>query len=118
MLINSLQTIFDRDLKKLITELNSYKFEERIWKVEDGISNSAGNLCLHLIGNLKAFIGSELGQISYTRHRDQEFSLKNIPRTQLLEGVEETRMVLQQTLVRLNDSDLEKSIQLMFSEKK
>jgi hypothetical protein len=44
--------------------------------IADGISNSAGNLCLHLIGNLNHFIGATLGNTGYVRNREQEFSSK------------------------------------------
>ena len=45
----SLIKLFDRDLQKLRTEIEAYANEELIWKVSGEISNSAGNLCLHLM---------------------------------------------------------------------
>ena len=84
MLIQTLKTLFRRDLEKLSHEINLYKDETVLWHIEKGIANSAGNLCMHLIGNLNTYIGAELGQTGYVRHRELEFSLKNIPRTELL----------------------------------
>lgn len=52
MIIQSLQKLFKRDLKKLRKEVESYEHERNLWRVEKSISNSAGNLCLHLVGNL------------------------------------------------------------------
>ena len=75
----SLKSLYNRDLNKLKFEIESYKDERSIWAVDKTISNSAGNLCLHLVGNLNAYIGAELGKTSYVRNRDLEFSLKDIP---------------------------------------
>ncbi len=55
MLIKSLKTLFTRDLNKLKQEIELYKNEKNIWKIEHDIKNSAGNLCLHLIGNLNTY---------------------------------------------------------------
>ena len=52
-----LNLLFQRDLSKLIEELNAYSDERNIWRIDQGISNSAGNLILHLIGNVKQFFG-------------------------------------------------------------
>lgn len=98
---------FERDLNKLIEELSLYKSEEDIWKIKEGISNSAGNLTLHLIGNLKHFIGATLGKTGYVRERDKEFSEKNIPRTQLITDVKDTITIIKNTLSKLNTDSLE-----------
>ena len=78
MLIETLRSIFNRDLLRLKTEIDLYKDESKIWLVEENIANSAGNLCLHLIGNLNTYIGAEFGKTNYVRNRELEFSLKNI----------------------------------------
>ena len=115
MLTQILNTLYHRDLNKLKEELNAYASEESIWAVKDGISNSAGNLTLHLIGNLNHFIGATLGNSGYVREREKEFSLKNIPRHELIRNIDETIVVVQQTLLKLTQADLEKTfpIQVM-----
>ena len=60
MKINALITFFENDLNSVIAELELYINEENIWRIEKGIANSAGNLSLHLIGNLHTFIGKEI----------------------------------------------------------
>lgn len=45
-----LTTLITRDLQKLKSELELYQQEASIWNVEKNIANSAGNLCLHLVG--------------------------------------------------------------------
>jgi len=51
MIIDTLKRLFKRDLERLIIEIERYKKEENIWLIDESISNSAGNLCLHIIGN-------------------------------------------------------------------
>lgn len=108
MLIPSLQFLFERDLNKLKQEIELYSKEENLWVVDKNIGNSSGNLCLHLIGNLKTYIGAELGKTGYIRQRDLEFSLKNIPREEILASIEETKSIVKQTLETLTEEDLEK----------
>jgi len=107
MLTVTLKKLLSRDLNKLKLEIESYQDEKKIWYIERNINNSAGNLCLHLVGNLKAYIGAVLGQSGYVRERDLEFSLKNIPRKQLVQSIEETVDIIHATLDRLTQEDLE-----------
>lgn len=108
MVTETLKTLFNRDLNKLKTEIESYENESSIWKIDKNISNSAGNLCLHLIGNLNTYIGAELGKTGYIRNRPLEFSLKDIPKSELIEKIEATIQVVNSTLETLKDADLEK----------
>jgi uncharacterized damage-inducible protein DinB len=94
----SLLTLYTRDLDKLAEEIKLYSDEAAIWKVAPGITNSAGNLCLHLCGNLQHFIGTVLGNTGYVRNREAEFASKNIPREVLLEEIEKTKVAIAQTL--------------------
>lgn len=118
MMIETLQILFKRDLLKLKTEIESYQSEENIWKISQHISNSAGNLCLHLIGNLNHFIGAITGKTGYIRNRESEFSLKDVPRTQLTEMIDNTILVIENTLNNLDEDDLKKNIHLLFSKTK
>jgi hypothetical protein len=104
----TLLDIFDRDLNKLITEINLYKDENDLWAIKEGISNSAGNLCLHLMGNLNHFIGAVLGNTGYVREREKEFSDKNIPVKDLIHSIEKTMAVVKESLSKLSAADFEK----------
>ncbi|KPE50640.1 DinB superfamily protein [Chryseobacterium indologenes] len=117
-MIESLQSLYNRDLNKLKTEIEAYQHEAVIWKTDQNISNSAGNLCLHLIGNLNHFIGACLGNTGYIRNRDLEFSLKNIPKTELTEKVEATLTMINHVLSQLTPEDLEKEYPLVVFEDK
>ncbi|RZJ48586.1 MAG: DinB superfamily protein, partial [Flavobacterium sp.] len=60
-MIENLKIIFNRDLDRLKNEIKAYEDEANLWKIERDIKNSAGNLCLHLVGNLNTYIGAGLG---------------------------------------------------------
>ena len=110
--------IFERDLNKLKDELVAYKNEADLWKVTPGISNSAGNLALHLLGNLNHFIGAVLGNTGYIRIREKEFSDKDIPRIVLLENIDALMPIIQTTLADLTSADLEKIYPFKMSDNK
>ena len=118
MQIETLKILFNRDLNKLKQEIELYQNENNLWEIEKGISNSAGNLCLHLIGNLKSFIGSELGKTNYVRNRPLEFSLKHIPKTELIEKIEETILVLNKTLDTVTPEILKQEYPILVFESK
>ena len=112
MLKAALLEIFERDLNNLKDEINLYKDEESLWIVTAEVSNSGGNLCLHLIGNLNHFIGTTLGDSGFVRNRDAEFSSKNIVRADLISEIENANSVVKATLNKLSDEDFGKDFPL------
>jgi uncharacterized damage-inducible protein DinB len=107
MAIETLKILFTRDLKRVIKEIEEYNNEANIWKIKGKINNSAGNLCLHLVGNLNAYIGKELGKTDYIRNRALEFSTKDIPRQELIKKVENTIEIINKTLDNFDKNLLE-----------
>jgi len=107
MLKKALVEIFERDLNQLKDEINLYGDEGELWTVRNETNNSAGNLCLHLIGNLNHFVGTMLGETGYARDRDSEFSAKNVSRQDLINGIEKTIDVVKNTLNRLPDENFD-----------
>ena len=114
-MIETIISLFERDLSKLIEEINLYKTEEDLWIVKEGISNSGGNLALHLVGGLDHFIGAILGNTGYVRERDKEFSQKNIPAEQIVDDINKTIVVIKNTLSLLSAEDLEKEFPVQFN---
>ncbi|WP_460218670.1 DUF1572 family protein [Psychroserpens sp. MEBiC05023] len=108
MLTKTLIKLFTRDLEALKQEVTSYSDESKLWLVSEHISNSAGNLSLHLVGNLNHFIGATLGNSGYIRQRDLEFSLKDVPRVDMLKQIDETILVVTSVLSDLTEDDLQK----------
>ncbi|MFN7117409.1 MAG: DinB family protein [Saprospiraceae bacterium] len=109
MLIVTLQTLFRRELEKLKQEISQYQAEHHIWKIDKNIANSAGNLCLHLVGNLNHFIGKILGDTDYVRDREAEFSSKDIPQATLVQMIEDTIITVEKSLGKLNAEALQKT---------
>lgn len=105
----SFQEIYGRGFDKLYAELSAYTDEQTLWEVAPGTSNSAGNLCLHLLGNINHFIGAQLGHTGYVREREREFSDKNIPRETLLADLRSTQETALRVLDTLTEDDLRKT---------
>jgi len=102
-MIDTLKKLFNRDLEKLKTEISSYNDEKKLWKISGEIKNSAGNLCMHLCGNLQHFIGNILGNSGYVRNREAEFSTKDIPKEKLLDEINVTAKVVEKTISELKE---------------
>ena len=118
MLIETLQAIFTRDLQKLKGEIELYQNEDNLWRTDKAISNSGGNLCLHLIGNLNTYIGKEIGNTGYVRNREFEFSLKDIPAKELINKIDDTIAVVQTALDKVKEDELDKEYPLLVFDKK
>jgi uncharacterized damage-inducible protein DinB len=116
MITESLRSLYSRDLNKLKAEIEAYQNEENLWKTDKNIANSAGNLTLHLVGNLNHFIGTHLGNTGYVRQRDLEFSSKNIPQAELIEKVKASAAMIDTVLSQLSDDDLKKEYPLVVFE--
>jgi len=118
MLVQELRKVFLKDLEKLREEISLYKSEPSIWKIEKNIANSAGNLCLHLVGNLNHFIGTTMGKTGYVRNREQEFSLKNVPQKELVSMVENTITMLDKVMTSITDDQLKEEYPLLVLKEK
>lgn len=105
-MLDSLAKLYDRDLLNLKKELEEYQSESDIWLIKGEIKNSAGNICLHLVGNLNHFIGNHLGNSGYVRNRPLEFFDKDVPKETLLNKIEATREMLQEILPKITDEVL------------
>ena len=80
---NELASLFRRDLARLSKQIEDFPDDETIWQTVPGVTNTAGNLALHLEGNLREFVGRQLGQLAYTRNRELEFSAKGVSKQEL-----------------------------------
>ena len=118
MLLPVLQTFFLRDLNRLRQEIELYKSEPTIWQIDKDIKNSAGNLTLHLVGNLNTYIGAELGKTGYVRHRELEFSLKDVSRSELLTKIDDTARMIQHVLDTLSEASLQEEYPVLVFEQK
>ncbi len=88
MLSTELSDLITRDLTRLRQEIEAFPDDETLWRTAPGVSNSAGNLALHLEGNLREFIGRQLGGVEFQRQRDLEFSSKGLSREDLVSRID------------------------------
>jgi len=105
-MIENITKIYLRELNTLLSEISAFKEEENLWKVSGSIKNSAGNLCLHLLGNLNTYICKNLGTKQYIRDRPAEFENKNIPRSVLTDQLNELISELSITLSQMEEAKL------------
>ncbi len=108
MYLKTINRIIQRELNGLRKQLLAYPKEEDIWKTPTGIMNSAGNLALHIVGNLRHYIGAHLGRSGYIRNREEEFKPLNLPRKKVLEMIGETKTEVKDTLALLGSDILDK----------
>ena len=116
MLITVLTQLYERDLNKLKSEIEQYRSDEELWKTAGDISNSGGNLALHLCGNLRHFIGFVLGGSGYVRDRELEFSDTGIGRQELQTRIDATLDEVTASLAKLTTKDLEKEYPIVVFE--
>ncbi|MCX6291149.1 MAG: DUF1572 family protein [Bacteroidetes bacterium] len=97
-----------REIQKLEDEIKRFD-ETSTWKTTGEITNSAGNLCLHLCGNLQHFIGAVLGKSGYVRNREQEFASKGMSKENLLLTIHQTKATISEALQKITADDLQKT---------
>ena len=107
LFVQSYIVLFERDIKALIKEISAYESDMELWKIGGDLNNSGGNLALHLVGNLRHFIGHILGGTNYKRERHTEFNSVNVPRDKIIHGLELALNDVTVTLENLTDSELE-----------
>lgn len=108
-----LRLVLVRDLGTLAAQLDAYPDERDLWRAVPGVSNPGGTLVLHLAGNLRHFIGAQLGGTGYVRDRDGEFGRRDVPRAELRDVVAATRSEVDAALGRLDDSSLDRTYPLV-----
>jgi Protein of unknown function (DUF1572) len=118
MLNNVLANFYERDLRKLIEEVNLFKNEENIWRTQGSVKNSSGNLVLHIIGGLNYLIGATLGDSGYVRDRDQEFIRKGVERKVLVAQLEELIPMINKTINALTQQEMEAEYPIFFDKPK
>lgn len=88
MLASELAALYGRDIARVIVELRAFPDTASLWTTAPGVSNAAGTLALHLEGNLRYFIGLQLGRIAFVRDRPLEFSARDVEQADLIARLE------------------------------
>src|SRR5690242_11057845 len=113
-MIENFARLYEQGLIKLRTEVEKYPGEAALWKTGGDIPNSAGNLALHLIGNVNHFFGATIGGTGYVRDRDNEFASGEVSKDQLLAEIDSAREVVKDALGKLDPDDLDKTYPIQF----
>jgi hypothetical protein len=85
---NGLAAYF-RMIQARIHELTEPLSTEQLWTKPYRHGNSIGNLVLHITGNLNYFVGAQIAQTGYVRHRDLEFSGSGKPKADVLSELDQ-----------------------------
>ncbi len=107
MLAHELSALFDRDIARLMQELKAFPDTASAWKTAPGVTNAAGTLALHLEGNLREYIGRQLGNIAFTRDRPLDFSARGVDRDELVARLESVRQQIPPVIRALSDAQLD-----------
>lgn len=114
MLNQVLANFYEKDVRKLIEELNSFKNEEDLWETKGSVKNSCGNLVLHIIGGLNHFIGATFANTGYVRNRNEEFTRRNVERKELVIQLEQLIVMINKTLTHLTPEQMEAAFPVFF----
>lgn len=106
--MDSFKQLYINFLNSLKDEISLYKDPGNIWLLSGSISNTPGNLCLHICGNLNHFFGAVIGNTGYIRERDQEFSKRNLSREELFGAIDETKIMIGKIFDDLTQDDINK----------
>ena len=114
MLRSILSYFYERDIRKLIEEVNLFRNEEDLWKTRGSVKNSCGNLALHIIGGTNYLFGTILSKSGYVRNRDLDFTQKDINRAELVGRLEALIPLIKGTLDSLGDDGMEAEYPILF----
>lgn len=106
MLNETLRVLLTRELRACKRELESYPDDAAVWRAVPGVPNVGGTLALHVAGNIRHFIGATLGQDGYVRDRDAEFARRDVPRAELLQGLDDAIAAVERTMPQLSAAQL------------
>ena len=108
--------VIQANLEQLEKEISSFD-QQLLWRTRAGVVNSAGNLTLHLVGNLNYYIGAILGQTGYVRNRENEFAAKDIPSVELINMIRKTHLMIGEVLNSLAEIELDQDYPVVVFDK-
>lgn len=95
---NDIATLLQRELEGFSREVSLFHDDLSLWATVPGVANSAGNLALHVSGNLRHFIGAVLGGDGYVRDRESEFGRRSGTREEVISEIQRTADSVRKTL--------------------
>ena len=104
--IGTISALLLRELRALRRELELYPSNDALWATPPGIANAGGTLAIHVLGNLRHYIGARLGDTGYVRDRASEFTVRGVPRELILAELDRAAEDVRMSLERLDPSRL------------
>lgn len=98
MLPSIVEKLVTRELRAVKRELETYPDDASVWRQIPGMPNTGGTLALHVAGNIQHFFGAILGRDGFKRDRDAEFARRDVPRRELLAGIDAAIASVERTL--------------------
>jgi hypothetical protein len=105
--LGSVSALLQRELRALRREIELYPSDEALWATPPGISNSGGTLAVHVLGNLRHYVGARLGGTGYVRDRASEFTVRDVPRSRILAELDRATEDVRESLSRLDRARLD-----------
>ncbi len=105
--VDDITLLLTRELEGFRREVALHTNDETLWQTMPGVTNAAGNLALHVAGNLQHFVGALLGGTGFVRDRDTEFATRNGTRADVDRALTAAIEAVQRTLTRATDAELE-----------
>jgi len=93
-----IQLFLTRELETFAREVEAFRDDATLWKTLPGVTNSAGNLALHVAGNLRHYVGAVLGGTGYVRNREAEFAAREGSRAGVVRELNEAAEVVARVL--------------------
>jgi uncharacterized damage-inducible protein DinB len=87
--------------------------DEQVWWRPNAVSNSVGNLLLHLNGNVRQWLVASFSNSEDTRDRPAEFAARQpIPTVALIRMLDTTMQEAAAVLARLSEADLLRTFEI------
>jgi Protein of unknown function (DUF1572) len=106
---DELAMLLASDIGRLRHEIASFHTPDLLWRVLPGIANAAGNLALHVEGNLREYVGRQLGGIPYRRDRTFEFAGRNVRTEEILSRLTELEGIIPEVVESLTEQRLDET---------
>jgi uncharacterized damage-inducible protein DinB len=105
-MLDDVRRLLTRELEAFAREVELFPDDQSLWRTLPGVTNSAGNLALHVCGNLRHFVGAVLGGTGYVRDRPAEFGTRAGRREDVARRLRETADIVTKTLAAVPEGAL------------
>ena len=100
------RTLLLRELRAIRRSVEAYPDDASLWAQPAGLPNAGGTIALHVAGNLQHYVGTLLGGTGYVRDRDAEFARRDVPRAEILAGLDAAAAAVDAALAERPDAPL------------